>query len=403
MRHVLFSDLALLKSHISLPNLPKKLPPHEVGQQQALLTGATGFIGGFLLKEFLLNRTFEEYVCIVRAENPAAGLKRLQESLLTKGLPAEVLETANIRVVVGDVLLPRFGLEAPVYNALLRSVDHLFHFAASMNWVIPFGQDAIANISSVKEAVSFCSSEKLKNLHYASSMGIWTLLEHESDEILETDLHKKGHELPGGYFQSKWVNENVLGQAKLEGLPINIYRIGDVKGAMENGLGDPNNFGNMVMQYFLESGAAIDLTVPEFNFLPVDFLAKSIAHISIRAIGQTFQFSNPELVAFRHIYEQGTELGYEMELMELSEWLEKLQKDPHPIAKTLRPIFRSFTPDPAYTATSFYKVGVDMFQKKHNTSNTESVLAGGDISCPAMLSDGVLQKYLLHLGAALVS
>jgi thioester reductase-like protein len=49
-------------------------PPRHI-----LLTGATGFVGAFLLYE-LLQRTQAKIHCLVRANNPDEGLKRLQNT-----------------------------------------------------------------------------------------------------------------------------------------------------------------------------------------------------------------------------------------------------------------------------------------------------------------------------------
>ncbi len=247
MRHLLFSNPETLKSHIGLPALPEELPYNQNFDEVAMITGATGFIGGFLMKELLHRRTFKTYVCLVRAANPATGFRRLKETLIAKGTPEELIEEADITIVMGDVLLPRFGLKPGMYDQLLSETDHLFHFAATMNWVTPFNQETVANIQALKEAISFCANGKLKKLHYASSMGIWTLLNPQEGPIYEDQIHNQGDELPGGYFQSKWVNELILKLARDSGIPVNVYRIGDVKGNSENGLGDPQNFGNLAV------------------------------------------------------------------------------------------------------------------------------------------------------------
>ncbi|MFT6866859.1 MAG: thioester reductase-like protein [Cyclobacteriaceae bacterium] len=398
MRHLLFSDINLLNGHISLPSFPDKVPTNDIENKQAFITGATGFIGGFLLKELLQNNRFESYICLVRADTETAGYQRVKEFLLSKGTPEKLIDPARIKVVIGDVLKPQLGLNDSTYQSLLTTVDHVFHFAASMNWVTPFNQDSIANIEALKTVIKFCGTEKLKKLHYASSMGIWTLLNHTKGPILETEIHHHGNELPGGYFQSKWVNEQVLKLASAEGIPVNVYRIGDVKGNSEDGLGDPQNFGNLVMQYFINKGVVIDSDTPEFNFIPVDYLAKSIAYIAINSTGNTHQFTNPELISFCDIYAAAKSVGHDCKLISKAEWIETLKTETNMQGKILKPIFKTFTPDPSCLPTSFYGIGVNMFKKKHDTTNTDHALSDTNFKCPAMLKDGVLKRYLIHLG-----
>lgn len=403
MRHILFSNQNDLKACISLPTLPSPLPSNPIQNKVALITGATGFIGGFLLKELLQKNSFDSYVCIVRGESKAAGFQRVRANLLAKGTPENLIDPEVISIEVGDVLEANFGVSENQYTHLCSSVDHLFHFAATMNWVTPFNTDTVANIEALKTAVQFCGTARLKKLHYASSMGMWTLLNHFEDTILETIIHDKAHELPGGYFQSKWVNENILKLAMDAGIPVNVYRIGDVKGDSESGLGDPQNFGNLFMQYIIRSGVAIDEDIPKLDYIPVDFLAKAIAHISLKETNQTFQFSSPELVSFKDIYHAAIASGHNIRLVSEEEWIALVKSDDSEYGKLLKPIFKLFTPDPSQQPTSFYEIGVEMFRKRHDTTNTDSALKGTDIKYPLILSDGVLNKYVAHLGEAVVS
>lgn len=403
MRHPLFSNQHDLEACVSLPTLPSPLPSNSIRNRVALITGATGFIGGFLLKELLHNNSFESYTCIVRAENEASGFQRVRANLLSKGTPEELITPELISIRVGDVLESNFGLPEKEFSRLSACVDHLFHFAATMNWVTPFNNDTLANIAALKTAVQFCGTSQLKKLHYASSMGMWTLLNHTEGPILETVIHKQGNELPGGYFQSKWVNECILKLATQAGIPVNVYRIGDVKGDSESGLGDPQNFGNLFIQYIIRSGVAIDEDIPKLDYIPVDYLAKAIAHISINETNQTFQFSNPELVSFKDIYHAAVASGHTTRLISKEDWMVFLKSDMSEYGKRLKPIFKLFNPDPTLQPTSFYQIGIEMFRKEHDTTNTNSALRGTGITCPRVLSDNVLEKYLMHLGEAVVS
>ncbi|MFY0600522.1 MAG: SDR family oxidoreductase [Cyclobacteriaceae bacterium] len=396
MRHLLFTDKHILESYINLPDL-RNTHSDSVENRTAFVTGATGFIGGFLLKELLQNGTFESIICLVRSNTKASGFQRVKENLIIKGCDESSIDPSILKIETGDILAPSFGLEDETLKHLAKNVDHVFHFAASMNWITPFNQDTVLNIEALKSIIGLCFDDRLKKLHYASSMGLWTLQNHKEGPVYETVLHDQGHELPGGYFQSKWVNEKILELAKAKGLPLNIYRIGDVKGSAEDGLGDPQNFGNLVMKYFIENGIVIDSDVPEFNFIPVDYLAKAIAHISINETGRTFQFSNPDLISFKDIYESALSTNHDCRLVTKHEWVEKLKNDKSEFGKLLKPIFRPFTPDASSETTSFYNIGVAMFQKKHDVTNTLEALSNTSISCPAMIKDSVLNKYLTHL------
>ncbi|MEV0460004.1 SDR family oxidoreductase [Catellatospora methionotrophica] len=63
--------------------------------ERVLLTGATGFVGSFLLKT-LLTATDADVVCLVRAQDPATGWRRLGEGL---AWGAEPLPSRRITIV----------------------------------------------------------------------------------------------------------------------------------------------------------------------------------------------------------------------------------------------------------------------------------------------------------------
>lgn len=398
MKHPLFTDADTLHSCVKLPHLPKSLPKNKICNENAFITGATGFIGGFLLKELLKSDSFQSYTCLVRANSKKEGLQRVKDNLRACGASDLSISDAKIAVVLGDILLPRFGIDHDSYRQLCASTDHFFHFAASMNWVLPFNKNTQANIEALKAAILFCSTERLKKLHYASSMGIWAILNHKDPKIEESRIHNQPEELPGGYFQSKWVNEKILQMASERGVPVNVYRIGDVKGDSLIGISDLKNFGNLFMRYIQERKIAIDSALPQLNYLPVDFLAKAIAHIAFTETGKTFQFSNPQLISISDIakaVEDAT--GHQVALVSYSDWLAHLQNDKSSLGTTLKPIFRSFRPSSSSEETSFYEIGMKMFRMPHNYCNTDKALYDTGIQCPSMKSGNILPIYLAQL------
>lgn len=79
-------------------------PPKKV-----FLTGATGFLGVFLLDE-LLRTTQATVRCLVRAADEDAALDRLLHAVARHRLPAP--EPSRITVIAGDLEQPQFGLAA---------------------------------------------------------------------------------------------------------------------------------------------------------------------------------------------------------------------------------------------------------------------------------------------------
>src|SRR5690606_9682437 len=96
--------------------IPKKLPTTSTNAQKIFMTGATGFLGSYLLYTLLKDSTKKIY-CLVRARDELEALKRLQESL-EKGPGWESHFMEQIVPVPGTLTEPFFGLTSAQFNLL---------------------------------------------------------------------------------------------------------------------------------------------------------------------------------------------------------------------------------------------------------------------------------------------
>ena len=98
------------------------------------LTGATGYIGSYLAAG-LLEQHGESLNVLVRAAGPEEAEQRLWQALqLHLDFPTfrEHL-SARVRIFLGDLTSPQFGLNQDDYRALAAGTDSVLHCAASLN------------------------------------------------------------------------------------------------------------------------------------------------------------------------------------------------------------------------------------------------------------------------------
>jgi len=98
------------------------------------LTGSTGYIGAHVAAN-LLQGQGASLNLLVRARDPQDGQLRLWRALqLHLGFPLffEYLQT-KVRVFVGDLTSPGFGLSRDDYDRLVHTTDSVIHCAASLN------------------------------------------------------------------------------------------------------------------------------------------------------------------------------------------------------------------------------------------------------------------------------
>jgi thioester reductase-like protein len=98
------------------------------------LTGATGYIGSYLAAGFLEEHG-ETLNVLVRAKHQDEAQQRLWQALqLHFDFPAFREHLGKrIRIFLGDLTSPHFGLGADDYGALVAGTDSVLHCAASLN------------------------------------------------------------------------------------------------------------------------------------------------------------------------------------------------------------------------------------------------------------------------------
>jgi len=97
------------------------------------LTGATGFLGAFVLHDLLSKqeRRVKKVICLVRAESPQKGLERLRGGNRDREVwNEEWVETGKVEVVVGDLGKEIFGVEKAVWDRIGDEADVIVHNGA---------------------------------------------------------------------------------------------------------------------------------------------------------------------------------------------------------------------------------------------------------------------------------
>lgn len=100
-----------------------------------LITGATGYLGSYVVDHLLRAHPDQRLVVLVRGDSPEARADKLWRALqLHRGAESfreEVLP--RLDVVRGDLTAPGLGMEPAERDRLLGEVDAVLHLAASLN------------------------------------------------------------------------------------------------------------------------------------------------------------------------------------------------------------------------------------------------------------------------------
>ncbi len=257
------------------PAAGRPLPPRSV-----FLTGATGFLGAFLL-DALLERTDASVHCLVRAGDEAHAWQRLRGNLERYGLWRDEARR-RLRAVPGDVSVPLLGMAAAAYASLRREVDVVLHGAAQVSWQKPYASLFASNVEGLRRVLQFAAEGRVARVHYVSSLGTALVRPFEATRMVEEVTTSSGLgtesilELPLGYFETKWVAHRMVEEARRRGLPVTLYAPGLLAGSSRTGV-DSLSDGQFV--HALIKGSADLGCFPDglgWRFIPVDAVARAI-------------------------------------------------------------------------------------------------------------------------------
>ncbi|CAL8112507.1 unnamed protein product [Orchesella dallaii] len=115
---------------------PIKSPKSEADIRCVLITGVTGTLGSYILKDILCKfKNIQKIYCLVRRRGNILGAERLKEIMDKRG----ILCNNNIAETVdGDVGQDHFGLRKELYESLAAKVDVVIHFAAKSDHIAKY-------------------------------------------------------------------------------------------------------------------------------------------------------------------------------------------------------------------------------------------------------------------------
>ncbi|QKX03873.1 amino acid adenylation domain-containing protein [Aquimarina sp. TRL1] len=313
-----------LSKEMELPviALPEDLSIKEI-PETILLTGGTGFVGVFILKE-LLESHQARILCLVRAESSEKGREKIKEGMLRYEIWEEHY-SSRIEILLGDIGRPLLGLTNDTFESLSKEVDIIYHNAAYMNHLETYDEMKAANVGGTIEVIKLAAKNRMKPIHYTSTLGVFN--NEIYNEIKVVDEHqsseKETHYASGGYAASKWVAENVIVAARKQGIPCNIYRLGLITGESEKGILDKKQwfYGFLESLLLMKKMFAKEEQL-ELMILPVDKAAKALVYLSTRKRNQTYHISGDRmpLYTFASLYNKWN--AQELEEVSLFQWLQ---------------------------------------------------------------------------------
>lgn len=359
---------------------------HGADPQHILLTGATGFLGAYLLNG-LLEKTNATIHCLVRASSVEDGLQRLKKNLEYYQLWDEAF-IPRILVIPGNLDQPHFDLPSAEFEALTDEVDVIYHNGAMVNFVYPYYALKPVNVESTREVLRLASMKRLKPVHFVSSLSVFMKGDLREKGLYYEDANLEEIGVPfGGYGQSKWVAEGILRAAARRGVPVTIFRPDNILGDSRNGILNTSDMTYSLVRAIFKMGSVPDVEILG-SIVPVDFVSDAILYLSSQpaSFGKTFHLSALKQSNFIEIFEMISGMGLPIKQIPFAQW----KMDYYNLAKQFpEEAFHAFLP-------LINQVGTERLSlPRLDLSNTLAGLEGSFIT-PPLVDTELIDTYVKY-------
>lgn len=271
-----------------------------------LLTGATGLLGSYLLRDAL--RAGKKVAVLARRSRSLTARERVQETLDRLAGPEAL--TAPM-VLEGDLHRPLLGLDAEQLDWVQQNCTRLLHSAASLQFQGDgkSGEPYLSNLDGTRHALSLCQKTGIRELHLVSTAYVCGRRE---GRILENEL-EMGQLFSNDYERSKFVSEVLVREADwLDRWTI--YRPSVIVGDSVSGYTSSYNGAYALFRTaWLFSGLTRESTLERIgltdqdrvNIVPVDWVSTVIRHLIEQpdSAGQTYHLTSPHPPTATALYE----------------------------------------------------------------------------------------------------
>lgn len=293
-----------------------------------LLTGVTGFLGAFLLRD-LLDTTTAKIICMVRFSDASqdelpGGVARIRRNLLDFGLWSDII-MERVEVLPGNLSRRRFGMAPDAFQELASRVDVIVHAAATVNLVYPYAALRLPNVVGTQEILRLACKAGA-TLQYVSTNGVLPPAQGQEGwpEDAMLDVEDVPTKLADGYGQTKWVAEQLVLEAGRRGLPVKVHRAGTISGHSETGASNAWDLLTALIVESIRIGHYADVKGWRAEMTPVDFVSKAIIHLGNQTgVDQVvFHLGDPTPVDISRVFSELNELGYPTQPLEFGKWIE---------------------------------------------------------------------------------
>jgi NAD(P)-dependent dehydrogenase (short-subunit alcohol dehydrogenase family) len=249
------------------------------------VTGATGFIGQFLVRK-LLARGKPIYVLVRKG-----SLKKLDALRNEWGATEK-----DVIPVVGDLAKNNLGIADADLKKLKGKIEHFVHLAAIYDLKASAEDQQAANVEGTRHAVQCAQALAVGCFHHVSSIAAAGLY----DGVFREDMFAEAEDLDHPYFKTKHDSEAIVRNECKR--PFRIYRPGFVVGDSTTGYIDKIDGPYYFFKFIQRMRKLLPPWMPmigieggRINIVPVDYVADAMDFLAHKKglDGKCFHLTDP--------------------------------------------------------------------------------------------------------------
>ena len=271
-----------------------------------MLTGATGFIGAYLLRD-LLATTGAPVECLVRARDAESAAVRIQAALAHYGLWDEAYRPLIVPLA-GDLTAPDLGLAPDEWAALRGRVGAVYHNGAHVNFARTYRQLRDANVEGTRQLLRLIAESDSPGMHFVSTTGVYApSADRPLMAVTENSLIGPPEQLVNGYNQTKWAAEELARAARNRGIPVAVYRPARVSGDSRTGACQELDLIWQIIKGCVQAQVIPENDDDSTGWIPVDRVSAAIVGLATRPDAYlpdtpfSFNLTNPEAPRFSEV------------------------------------------------------------------------------------------------------
>ena len=292
--------------------------------EDILLTGSTGYLGVYILRELLIN-TWSNIHLIVRGKDKMNCVNKVRDNII-QYFSVEFFEENKDRLFIyqGDVSEENFGIDEETYEYLASTVQCIVNSAGLIKHYGEYDEFLNVNLGSIKNCVILAKHGIRKIINHVStiSVGSGIIKDKPYDYFTEydVDINQKGD---NNYVESKIECEKYIEKERENGIIINVFRPGNITfrstdGVFQRNIGE-NAFYNMISAV-IGLGFVPDINSVTLDFSYVDYVAKAIVLLFNRTalFNQNHHICNEYQVNMLDLAKMFTDVGYKVEVLDVN-------------------------------------------------------------------------------------